>query len=48
MDTVEYYQRVYADLFMQYWNALTPTQYGVILITISVIGYLLMKSGARM
>jgi hypothetical protein len=42
-DHIYYYQR-YA---INSWHNMTPSQYGCLLITIAVIGWLLMKSGGR-
>ena len=41
----------YAKFYSQYaanaWVNMTPSQYGLILISVAVFGWLLMKSGAR-
>ena len=47
MLTVNYYLTFYKNYFLHAWNNLTPMQYGFLLVAVAVIGYLLMKSGAK-
>jgi hypothetical protein len=44
---MHYWFNVYSNLLMKYWNNMTPSQYGGLLITVSLIGWLLMKNGAK-
>jgi hypothetical protein len=41
----------YANFYSQYaanaWANMTPSQYGIILVSVAVFGWILMKSGAR-
>ncbi|HVJ69277.1 MAG TPA: hypothetical protein VM510_14920 [Caulifigura sp.] len=41
----------YAAFYKQYaasvWTNMTPSQYGVMLISVAVFGWILMKSGSR-
>lgn len=48
MQNVYYYGSFYKNFFLRAWNNMTPMQYGMLLISVAVIGYLLMKSGAKM
>lgn len=41
------YIHFYQKFFIRAWDNMTPTQYGLLLTSIAVIGYLLMKHGAR-
>ena len=47
MLNVNYYLSFYKNFFLRGWNNLTPMQYGMLLVGVAVIGYLLMKSGAK-
>lgn len=47
MQNVNYYLGFYKNFFLHAWNNLTPMQYGMLLVAVAVIGYLLMKSGAK-
>lgn len=44
---VNYYLRFYRDYALDRWNEMTPMQYGCLLISIAVFGWLLMKSGIK-
>jgi hypothetical protein len=44
---VNYYLRFYRDYALERWNEMTPMQYGLLLISIAVFGWLLMKSGIK-
>ena len=44
---MSYWINVYAKLFSKTWHNLTPMQYGYLLISIGVVGWLLMKSSSR-
>jgi hypothetical protein len=37
----------YRSFLLSAWNNMTPMQYGYLLVSIAVTGWLLMKSGAR-
>ena len=39
--------QVYYDLLCHYWDNLTPTEYGYLLIAIFFGGYLLLKSNIK-
>lgn len=41
------YARYYVQFASNAWTNLTPPQYGMLLTSVAVFGYLLMKSGAR-
>ena len=41
------YARFYQSYISNKWDNMTPLEYGYLLVTIAVIGYLAMKSGAR-
>lgn len=45
--TTTYYLRWYRDYFLECWADMGPTEYGILLISIGVFGWLLMKGGAR-
>lgn len=47
MHHVHYYLSFYKSFLLRAWDNMTPLQYGCILIAVAVIGYLLMKSGAK-
>jgi len=40
------YVLFYQKYFLRAWDNMTPPQYGLLLITIAVVGYLAMKHGA--
>lgn len=42
-----YYVRFYHNYAIDKWDALSPMQYGAILISIGVFGWILMKSTGR-
>lgn len=44
---VSYYARFYRDYALDRWDQMTPMQYGMLLISIAVFGWLLMKSGIK-
>jgi hypothetical protein len=46
-DTVGDYLRFYGDYAAQRWNHLTPMEYGIILISVGVLGWVLMKNASR-
>lgn len=37
----------YQQYFLKSWHNMTPPQYGYLLITVAVIGWVMMKSGSR-
>lgn len=47
IDGFTFYMRFYGDYFCKQWNAMGPTGYGILLISIGIFGYLLMKSGVK-
>lgn len=46
-ERVSYYLRFYRNYALDRWDALTPMQYGVLLISIGVFGWILMKNAAN-
>jgi hypothetical protein len=44
---VQFYLRFYREYALDRWNEMTPMQYGCLLISIAVFGWLLMKSGIK-
>jgi hypothetical protein len=46
-NAVTRYAKFYAQYASSAWANMTPTQYGIILVSVAVFGWLLMKSGAR-
>ena len=47
MQVVWKHLHFYQKYFLSAWQNMTPMQYGYLLVTIAVIGWLLMKSSAR-
>jgi hypothetical protein len=47
MDTASYYLIYYKQSLMAAWNNLTPAQYGYVLTTIAVIGYISMRGAGK-
>ncbi|WP_437202654.1 hypothetical protein [Planctomicrobium sp. SH664] len=45
--TSRYYLKFYQRSFMDFWDNLTPTQYGYILVGVAFAGWLMMKSANR-
>lgn len=45
--TMQEYGNFYVHFLQQQWHNMTPMRYGILLISIGVFGFLLMKSGAR-
>jgi len=45
--TASQYLHFYQRYLAQHWAHMTPEKYGALLITISVVGYLMMKSGQK-
>lgn len=45
--TMQEYGNFYVRFLQQQWHNMTPMRYGILLISIGVFGFLLMKSGAR-
>lgn len=45
--TTSYFLRYYKDQLQYHWHHMTPVKYGVLLISIGVIGFLLMKSNMK-
>ena len=46
MRTVSYHLQFYQSFLVSAWDNISPMQYGVLLVTIGIIGWALMKSGA--
>ncbi len=46
-DAARYYWRFYQQYAVEKWNHITPMQYGLLLISIAVFGWLLMKNMGR-
>lgn len=42
-----YYMRFYRDYALKAWADMGPTEYGMLLLSIGVFGWLLMKNGTR-
>lgn len=47
LDSVNYYLRFYQRTAVDFWEHMTPMQYGCVLIGIGVFGWLLMRSGIK-
>lgn len=47
IDGLNYYMRFYGKYFSDQWNGMGPTGYGILLISIGLFGWLLMKSGVK-
>lgn len=47
MRTISDYFYFYERFLLQSWHNMTPAQYGCLLISIAVAGWLMMKSGGR-
>ncbi|MFH1299853.1 MAG: hypothetical protein ABIK07_02235 [Planctomycetota bacterium] len=46
-DTWQQYSTFYINYLSKRWDNISPMEYGIVLVSIAVIGWLLMKSGAR-
>jgi hypothetical protein len=46
-NAVTRYAKFYAQYATSAWTNMTPSQYGIILISVAVFGWILMKSGSR-
>ncbi len=44
---MSYYYNVYSSLLLKYWHGMTPMQYGYLLLSIGIVGWLLMKGASR-
>ncbi|MCA9024507.1 MAG: hypothetical protein KDA86_04765 [Planctomycetaceae bacterium] len=42
-----YYMRWYRDFFVDGWNDMGPSEYGMLLLSIGVFGWILMKNSVR-
>lgn len=42
--SISYYMRTYQRYAYEFWENLTPSQYGMVLVAVFVAGYLMMKS----
>jgi len=47
MQTVNDYLYYYERFLMKSWHNMTPMQYGYLLVTIAVVGWIMMKSQGR-
>ncbi|WP_291177815.1 hypothetical protein [Gimesia sp.] len=51
LETIQDTWREYSTFYISYlnkrWDNISPMEYGVVLVTIAVIGWLLMRSGAK-
>lgn len=45
--TIRQYLAFYQKFLLQQWRDINPVTYGILLISIGVFGWLLMKNGAR-
>lgn len=45
--TFTYFYTQYYNLFIKYWNNMTPSQYFTILVLIAIGGWLLMRSSLK-
>ena len=45
--TIEYFLSFYKDFFMYHWKHMTPDKYAIILLSVLVLGWLLMKSDIK-
>jgi hypothetical protein len=45
--SLRHYLRFYRDYAENKWDNLTPMQYGILLISVGVFGWLLMKSATK-
>lgn len=46
-ERASYYVRFYRNYALDKWDALTPMQYGVLLVGIGVFGWILMKNASH-
>ena len=46
-DQFHYYMRFYRNYALDKWETITPMQYGVLLISIGVFGWILMKNAVK-
>jgi len=46
-NVVTRYAKYYSEYASNAWTNMTPPQYGILLISVAVFGWLLMKSGSR-
>jgi hypothetical protein len=46
-NAVTRYAKFYSQYAVSAWTNMTPSQYGVVLISVAVFGWILMKSGSR-
>lgn len=47
LDFCHEYSTFYVNYLNKRWDNITPMEYGMVLVVIAFIGWLLMKSGAR-
>jgi hypothetical protein len=47
MQTIYDHMYFYRKFFYQAWENMTPMQYGFLLVSVAVVGWIMMKSGAR-
>ncbi len=41
------YSKFYADYAVNWWNNISPVEYGGLLIVVSILGWVLMRGGGR-
>jgi hypothetical protein len=46
-NSVTRYAKYYSEYASNAWTNMTPPQYGIVLISVAVFGWILMKSGSR-
>jgi len=47
LDTWHEYSTFYVNYLNKRWDNISPMEYGLVLVSIAVIGWLLMRNGAR-
>ena len=47
VESVQYHWRYYCDYLLFKWNHISPMEYGILLISVGVFGYLLMRSASK-
>lgn len=47
LDSCREYSNFYVNYLNKRWDNISPMEYGLVLVSIAVIGWLLMRNGAR-
>jgi hypothetical protein len=47
MSSIAAYLRFYSEFLQRQWHHMSPAKYGILLISIGVFGWFLMKSGMK-